>query len=394
MFWTKATTLRHLQSWSFCLDYVLRQACLYLITTSELENKLLLGRIVGYIGRSLETIDRRLRELGATGNLIAPNASTPVRLDEHFHNEQTHLNKVVSALRAITRTINSSLDALDYDLDEPSRLCVVEVLSILGRIESYMSSVKLAADFAMENVDITFDEVIIPARVGIPDSPARPGAMHYDSKPAIRHTSDAELVRDPELLERFAFFAWIDIEIGAAEVCCKSILDAPLMPLEFRLDLARQIWDEVRHAAILDRWLSAQSVARNKYPYCLCVWEKYHRGRSLAERLAIQHVVQEGNGYEDTFQFLRELRAVRETPLAEIFEFIMADEALHVGIGNKWVLRLVNGVEAEYARCVDDSVTLLGTTIPRTTLNTAARLATGFPGSFVRTLSKNAKLLS
>ncbi|HEX3150051.1 MAG TPA: hypothetical protein VHR66_18385, partial [Gemmataceae bacterium] len=62
-----------------------------------------------------------------------------------------------------------------------------------------------------------------------------------------------ELVCDREFVRRFCHSIYLDIEIQAMEVCGRNIIGYRQMPVDFKLDMARQIWDEGRHAMMLKR---------------------------------------------------------------------------------------------------------------------------------------------
>jgi uncharacterized ferritin-like protein (DUF455 family) len=328
-------------------------------------------------------IDRRLGELMTNPVLVPSSRDFAKRLAHYLGHldDSSALSGLRLALNAIVRDTETRLQFVDPDWDEPTRFLLLALRSEFQEITTEKRQ-DCAPLLNLGPIELSLERWERSSLRSV-DTPGRAGHLRYDPVPAVRHSSDRELVRDPELFARFLFFVWIDIEIGAAEVCAKSILDGQDLPTAFAIDLSRQIWDEARHAAIIRRRMDEVGVQETRYTYSLCVWRKYHLGRSLAERIAIQHVVQEGNGFEDTISFLQELREVDDSQTAEAFEFILADEAEHVRLGNRWLRHLMGGSDSAYADCVVKAANLIKTSIPRTKLNRSARLGVGFSENFL-----------
>jgi uncharacterized ferritin-like protein (DUF455 family) len=58
--------------------------------------------------------------------------------------------------------------------------------------------------------------------------------------------------------EPHAVHALMNAELCAAELSARSSHEHPEMPWDFHLDMARQTWDEIRHAEVYDRMMATE----------------------------------------------------------------------------------------------------------------------------------------
>ena len=120
----------------------------------------------------------------------------------------------------------------------------------------------------------------------------------------------------------------MDAALCAAELTARNSHEHPDMPWDFHVDMARQTWDEIRHAEIFDRLMATELG---------CHWGDYPVGfndfRSvyaldLAGRLAVYDGISE--------QMAQQRKALVEggqDELARVFDHLLADEATHVHNG-------------------------------------------------------------
>ncbi|MGZ3458607.1 MAG: ferritin-like domain-containing protein, partial [Archangium sp.] len=196
------------------------------------------------------------------------------------------------------------------------------------------------------------------------------------------------LVIHPESMRRLCHFVYLDIEVQAMEVCALNIILFREMPLQFKLDMARQIWDEGRHAILLRQLLEKYGGREGDYAYGRAVWNRYFLGDTLAERLAIQQIVQEGNSVEGNAIFIQQLREAGETEAAELLEYVNADESVHVRIGNEWLLHLVEHSRSEYEASIKRAMGKIGVNIPgKAPINKRTRAISAFPMWFIDSLA-------
>ena len=62
---------------------------------------------------------------------------------------------------------------------------------------------------------------------------------------------------DPEEQNHF-FHGLMDAELCAAELMARNSHEHPEMPWDFHVDMARQCWDEIRHAEVHDRLMATE----------------------------------------------------------------------------------------------------------------------------------------
>lgn len=168
--------------------------------------------------------------------------------------------------------------------------------------------------------------------------PAGVLARARPERPAwLRKGSDAGDLRTPEGRLSALFFIVVDVEIAAAEVCAANIALFPEMPDEFREDMRTQVEDECRHArAVLDRFLALGGRCEDRM-YEGGVWDRWSRGKTLAEKLSIEQVLMEGNALDASGALSAAFRAAGDPESAAVFDAIVPDEVRHVSYGAKWL---------------------------------------------------------
>lgn len=144
----------------------------------------------------------------------------------------------------------------------------------------------------------------------------------------------------PEGKVRLLHIALINLEIPAIEVCGRMIAEFPDTPWELKLDLARQIWDEARHAEMCADRLLELGGTIGQFPCHHRVWEHSVAGPTLAERFVTTQRLHEGNGLDQTLLARDAFAEMGDRASSQIMDYIMADEVLHVRAGIRWVDRL------------------------------------------------------
>ena len=146
----------------------------------------------------------------------------------------------------------------------------------------------------------------------------------------------------------------MSIEIITIEVCGRMISDFPEMPLEFALDMARQCWDNSRHAILCyDRILQLGGNI-GQFPIDTQLWTVSFN-LSLELRLAVHQQIGEWLGVDGAVSGIAALRDAGDLVTARALEYVLVDEIAHVGYGNKWVHYIAGTDEATnqvYARAL------------------------------------------
>lgn len=153
---------------------------------------------------------------------------------------------------------------------------------------------------------------------------------HHESEMNARRDHSIESVRS--MLHRE-----YNAEAQNCEIAAQMLIDFPEAPWELRMQLARQAWDEARHAAMFLRRVIELGGRKGESPIKNGDWGIVGMIGTLAGRLLVQHRLFEG-GVVDTFrQVAAEHRAAGDARTAELFEAILADEIQHVRFANQWL---------------------------------------------------------
>jgi uncharacterized ferritin-like protein (DUF455 family) len=156
----------------------------------------------------------------------------------------------------------------------------------------------------------------------------------------------ADMIRindESEASQREKLHVELNAELQSLEIAAQSLVDFPAAEWEVRLSLARQCWDESRHAWLCYRRLVDKGGRKGEFPVINQEWGVVCMYDSLLARLAVQNRTFEA-GSLDVFQRMigwwRE-RGDEET--AADMEAIQADEIAHVRFANDWIDRSTAG---------------------------------------------------
>ena len=128
----------------------------------------------------------------------------------------------------------------------------------------------------------------------------------------------------------------VNLEIPTIELCCSLILESGDLPLEFVTDMARQAWDEARHAQLFWTRLSALGGAVDDYSASTVLW-RMCRGQSLAIRLALHQCAGEWVGVDGAAWYRDAATRAGDPETAALFDAVMRDELGHVRLGHRWL---------------------------------------------------------
>lgn len=327
----------------------------WLALTPNLELKIFLGKKLGYDALSMQEMKGRLAELGDLG---------PPKGTEDFSKLLDRVGKTKSTL-AISRFL------LEFSKDLLTRIdsyqgsvsgCGDELtIGILNRLRSqtvnqirelkkFDRKVVRAWQRSQSQVLVSYTgSELLPELVSWPHRPSN--YRRVDSPP--QYESAYHRVFTNEGLVKLLHNLFIDVEIAAAEVCGRNIAEYRKMPLEFKFDMARQCWDEVRHAQLALEQIDRINGKVAKPTYVGQVWSNYMKGTSLSERIAIEQIVSEGAGVDQGIEKVRMFQGLGDFDMAQFYETINSDEKNHVQFGNKWLRFLVNDSEADFDETVE-----------------------------------------
>jgi uncharacterized ferritin-like protein (DUF455 family) len=133
----------------------------------------------------------------------------------------------------------------------------------------------------------------------------------------------------------------LDNEMHAAELSGRNSYEFPRMPWEFHLDMARVVWDEIRHSEETRKHLEDLGGHVGMYPVVPGNFG-YRIQLDLLHRLQDLHRRGELNGLNGLLKSRNTFREMGDETGALMFDFIQADETRHVAIGNRWVKWLLH----------------------------------------------------
>ena len=125
-------------------------------------------------------------------------------------------------------------------------------------------------------------------------------------------------------------------ELQALEGAGRTLWDFPDAPWEFRMNMARQCWDEARHCQVFEKLLHHTGVEIGDYPETTTLFEA-----ACAEdptlRVAGVNRCLEGLAC-DAFRAMIDYAMEAGDPVMEqAIDFVLADELTHVRFGSTWV---------------------------------------------------------
>jgi hypothetical protein len=148
--------------------------------------------------------------------------------------------------------------------------------------------------------------------------------------------------------QKHFFHGLMDAELSAAELMARNMHEHPEMPWDFHVDMARQTWDELRHARVHDILMKTELG---------CSWGDYPVGFSyfrsiydydLLGRLALFNGTSEQKAMWRHSHRRKVLVERGQEQVAKVFDYLLADEVPHVHNGTRWGSWLLGGDENAY----------------------------------------------
>jgi uncharacterized ferritin-like protein (DUF455 family) len=168
------------------------------------------------------------------------------------------------------------------------------------------------------------------------DSPAR--------EPCFRVVTDqADMAKLPEGSpehRREMLHGDVNEEVQSLEIAAQSLTDFPDAAWELRLHLARQCWDETRHARAFLRRLVELGGYKGEFPIINQEWGVVCMFDSLVGRLAVQNRLFEGGSLDVFKEGVQVWTGWGDSVTAQIMDTVVADEVEHVRFANDWFERL------------------------------------------------------
>jgi uncharacterized protein DUF455 len=338
----------------------------------EFELKYRLGDHLHDDARAISKVKRRLYELrhpsdypGSPGEDLG---ALLERMNEAGGPDEYLAIAYGEAKPALLKAMRVHLEALDPISDEPSlRL----LRGLVERLERHLEEVSFVLSrSSFEGGADGFDDV---GSLGIrlKDEPRTLSVMPPLKEPArddfveVTPEGDPYLARelyvnDPDVNhvpiepeeQRHFFHALMDAELCAAELMARNSHEHPEMPWDFHVDMARQTWDEVRHARLHHTLMPAELGCRwGDYPVGFSYFKSVY-AHDLLGRLALFNSTSEQRAMWRHSRRRKVLVEQGQEQIAQVFDYLLADEVPHVHNGTRWGTYLCGGDEAAYRTTV------------------------------------------
>src|SRR5271167_3308773 len=138
-------------------------------------------------------------------------------------------------------------------------------------------------------------------------------------------------------------------ELQAMEAAGRTLFDFPDAPWEFQMDMARQVWDESRHAEIFIKLLEYVGSFLGEFPESEVLWSCTQIDDPACRVAGINRGL-EGLACDVFEQIIRMGRKMGDPIIERAVDYVLADEITHVRMGSKWMRKLTEGDPERLAR--------------------------------------------
>ena len=350
------------------LRELVHRSCGWLPLEPSLARKCALGDHLHDDALAISKVKRRLYELrhpsdhpGAPGEELVPLLERLASAQTPEHYAAVAYGEVKPAL---LRAIRIHLDTLDPVTDEPS----LRLLRQLGeRQERHVR--ELGPDPEDGPPDpgegVPLDLGTVPVRLrgeprdlevmGPLGDPARDdfvevteqGDPYLVDELYVNDPDENHVPVDPEEQKHF-FHGLMDAELCAAELMARNSHEHPDMPWDFHVDMARQVWDELRHARVHEILMATELDCRwGDYPVGFSYFRSIY-ALDLLGRLALFNGTSEQKAMWRHSHRRKTLVELGQESIAKVFDYLLADEVPHVHNGVRWGSFLLDGDERAY----------------------------------------------
>jgi len=125
-------------------------------------------------------------------------------------------------------------------------------------------------------------------------------------------------------------------ELQALEGAARSIWDFPEAPWEFKMNMARQCWDEARHVQIFEKLLTHLGGKVGMFPESTFLFEAACSD-DPAMRVAGVNRGLEGLACDVFRDMIRYAERTGDEVMQQAVDYVLADELTHVRFGSNWV---------------------------------------------------------
>lgn len=131
-------------------------------------------------------------------------------------------------------------------------------------------------------------------------------------------------------------------EVETTDRMGKMLAEFPDLPWEMRMELAHQMWDEARHIEIVAKAVEDELGGELGYgPWSLLWWWMQNDPDPL-KRLTVTNSWAEANLMHTLRQWRNQAEKRGYDRIAELADYLQADERMHVKLGTDWIRQLTD----------------------------------------------------
>jgi hypothetical protein len=344
----------------------------WLALAPEFEVKYAFGDHLHDDARTISKIRRRLYELRHPSDYPGAPAEELAALLDRLDEAETPAAYVElaygEAKPALLRAFRVHLERLDRVSDEPSLRLLTKLVE---RQERHIAELGSATEGDGGAGSEHWPEDLGALEIRLKAEPRELRVMPSLVEPARDEFVEVTAEGDPFLVrelyvndpdenhvpiepkeQRHFFHALMDAELCAAELMARNSHEHPEMPWDFHVDMARQTWDEMRHARLHSLLMPKELGCRwGDYPVGFSYFRSVY-AHDLLGRLALFNSTSEQKAMWRHSHRRKVLVERGQKQIAQVFDYLLADEVPHVHNGTRWGTHLCGGDEAAYKRKV------------------------------------------
>jgi len=141
-------------------------------------------------------------------------------------------------------------------------------------------------------------------------------------------------------------------ELQALEGAGRSLWDFPEAPWEFKMNMARQCWDEARHVQIYEKLLEHVGGEVGMFPESTFLFE-CACSDDPAMRVAGVNRGLEGLACDVFRDMIRYAEKIGDEKMRQAIDYVLADELTHVRFGSEWVKEFTRGDPERFKKVQD-----------------------------------------
>jgi uncharacterized ferritin-like protein (DUF455 family) len=131
-------------------------------------------------------------------------------------------------------------------------------------------------------------------------------------------------------------------ELQALEAAGRTLWDFPDAPWAFKMNMARQCWDEARHVQTYEKLIEHAGGEVGEYPENTFLFETSCHDDPVLRVTGVNRCL-EGLACDTFRQLIDYGKQIGDDVIAQAVDFVLADELTHVRFGSDWVREFTRG---------------------------------------------------